>query len=185
MSRPAIFLDRDGVIIENRVNYVRSWADVEVFPQAVEALIGVRHSPYCIVLVTNQSAVGRGLITYEIADAINHKLMVVIREAGARVDAIYMCPHAPQEDCDCRKPLPGLLLKAAEELDLDLSNSVMVGDALTDIQAGQAAGVRQSILVRTGRGRDQEQLLSAAERSTMMVFDTLHEALNDVLNPLP
>ncbi len=185
MSRPAIFLDRDGVIIENRDQYVRSWADVEIFPQAVEALAGIRNSDYCIVLVTNQSAVGRGIITRETADAINHDLVAVIHEAGGRVDAVYMCPHAPDEGCSCRKPLPGLLLRAAEELDLNLGSSVMIGDALTDIQAGQAAGVGRSILVRTGRGRKQEALHPESEPAAFPVFDTLQEALDSLVTPSP
>lgn len=185
MSRPAIFLDRDGVIIENRDHYVRSWADVELFPQAIEALADIRHSPYCIILVTNQSAVGRGLITRETADAINHELLIIIHEAGGRVDAVYMCPHAPDEGCNCRKPLPGMLLRAANELDLDLGNSVMIGDALTDIQAGQAAGVGQSIMVRTGRGREQEMLQPTTGTASFSVFDTLRDALDSLDMPFP
>lgn len=184
MGQPAIFLDRDGVIIENRDNYVRSWADVEIFSQAVEALISARHSACHIILVTNQSAVGRGHITYATAEAINEQLVSLIRRVGGRVDAVYMCPHAPDGGCSCRKPAPGLLLQAADELNIDLGNSVMIGDARTDLQAGQAAGVGRSILVRTGRGRQQELLLSAAERAAVTVFDTLSEALDNVLNPM-
>lgn len=184
MRQPAIFLDRDGVIIENRDHYVRSWADVEIFSQAVEALIGARHSAYQIILVTNQSAVGRGHISYATAEAINEQLVSLIRRAGGRVDAVYMCPHGPNDGCSCRKPGPGLLLQAADELNIDLDNSVMIGDARTDLQAGQAAGVGRSILVRTGRGRQQELSLSATERAAVTVFDTLSEALDNVLNPL-
>jgi D-glycero-D-manno-heptose 1,7-bisphosphate phosphatase len=185
MKQPAIFLDRDGVIIENCSNYVRSWADVEVFPQALEALAAVRHSPYRIVLVTNQSAVGRGHISIETAEAINDRLLALIREAGGRVDAVYMCPHGPDDGCDCRKPRPGLLLRAAEELDLDLSRSVMIGDALTDVQAGQSAGVRQAILLRTGRGGDQERLPAAGNLPPFVVYDTLADALDNLSKSLP
>ncbi len=185
MKQPAIFLDRDGVIIENCSNYVRSWADVEIFPQALAALAAVRHSDYRIVLVTNQSAVGRGHISRETAEAINDRLLAVIRDAGGRVDAVYMCPHGPDDGCDCRKPLPGLLLRAADELDIDLARSVMIGDALTDIRAGQAAGARQSILLRTGRGRDQERLPAADGLPPFPVFDTLADALASLADPLP
>ena len=158
MKQPALFLDRDGVIIENCSNYVRSWADVELFPQALAALAAWRDSPYRIILVTNQSAVGRGHISRATAEAINDQLLDVIRDAGGRVDAVFMCPHGPDDGCDCRKPRPGLLLQAAAALDIDLSRSVMIGDALSDVAAGRAAGVSQAILLRTGRGRDQEQL---------------------------
>lgn len=179
MNHPGIFLDRDGVIIENRDHYVRSWADVEIFPQAVAALVELRDSPYKIVLVTNQSAVGRGHISHATADAINDRLLDVIHKAGGRVDAVYMCPHSPADGCDCRKPLPGLLLRAAEALEIDLSRSVMIGDALTDVAAGQAAGAR-AVLLRTGRGEWQEQLPAAADLPPFAVFDTLADALRTV-----
>jgi D-glycero-D-manno-heptose 1,7-bisphosphate phosphatase len=161
MSR-AIFLDRDGVIIENRSNYVRSWADVAFLPGAVEALQRLAASPYKIVVVTNQSAVGRGIITNSEADAINQLLLKSVREGGGRIDALYMCPHAPQEACQCRKPRPGMLLEAAHDLHINLEDSLMVGDALSDLQAGRAAGVADNYLVLTGRGKDQLRLPEAA-----------------------
>ncbi len=156
---------------------MRSWADVILFPQALAALVAWRDSPYRIVLVTNQSAVGRGHISRQTAEAINDQLLDVIRAAGGRVDAVFMCPHGPADGCDCRKPLPGLLLQAADALDLDLAQSVMIGDALSDVQAGRAAGVRQAILLRTGRGRDQEQLPAAAALQPFPIYDTLADAL--------
>jgi D-glycero-D-manno-heptose 1,7-bisphosphate phosphatase len=182
-KQPAIFLDRDGVIIENRDEYVRSWADVEVFPQALKALAALSASPYRIIVVTNQSAVGRGHITDEAAEAINSRLLEIIRAAGGRVDDVYMCPHVPETDCSCRKPLPGLLQTAANEHHLDLTNSIMIGDALTDVQAGQAAGVRLSILLRTGRGRAQERLAEVAALPTFLVFDDLLEAIGSLPGP--
>lgn len=183
MGQPAIFLDRDGVIIENRSDYVRSWADVEVFPQALQALAALSRGPYLVVLVTNQSAVGRGHISAATAAGINDRLLEVIREAGGRVDAVYMCPHDPADGCACRKPRPGLLRRAAEELDLALERSVMIGDALTDIQAGQAAGVGRCVLLRTGRGRDQERLPEAAGLPPFTVYDDLLAALNSLPEP--
>lgn len=185
MKKPAIFLDRDGVIIENCSNYVRSWADVAIFPQAVEALVAVRHSSYLIILVTNQSAVGRGHISYETAAAINDRLLAEIRAEGGRVDAVFMCPHSPDAGCSCRKPQPGLLLQAAEDMNIDLGRSVMIGDALTDVQAGQAAGVREAILLRTGRGREQEILPAAGCLPPFPVFNTLADALASLAGLLP
>jgi len=95
-----------------------------------------------------------------------------------------MCPHGPDDGCDCRKPLPGLLLRAAEEMDIDLSRSVMIGDALTDVRAGQAAGL-PAILLRTGRGRDQERLPAADSLPPFQIFDTLADALHYLIKPLP
>lgn len=178
---PAIFLDRDGVIIENRSDYVRSWEDVQVFPQALEALARASASPYKIVLVTNQSAVGRGLMSLAAAEAINCRLKALIEDAGGRVDGIFLCPHAPETDCDCRKPRPGLLLQAAQALDLDLVRSVMIGDALTDLLAGQAAGVGRLALVRSGRGAAQDRLPKPESLQSYRTYDTLTNALEDIL----
>ncbi len=153
----AVFLDRDGVIIENREAYVRSWEDVKFFPNTFSALRVLSQSPFKIVIVTNQSAIGRGIITSEQAAEINQRIVQEISEAGARVDGLFVCPHAPQDHCDCRKPLPGLIFKAAGALDIDLRSSIMIGDALSDVQAGQAAGIPTNILVKTGRGQKQLQ----------------------------
>ncbi len=175
--RAAVFLDRDGVIIENRAHYVRSWSDVRFFPRALEALRRLAALPYAVVIVTNQSAVGRGIITRAQAEAINARVAAHIRARGGRVDAAYLCPHAPQDGCACRKPQPGMLLQAARDLHLDLSRSWMVGDALTDIQAGQAAGTARSVLVRTGRGAAQLSLPQAARLPPFLVADDLLSAL--------
>ena len=176
---PAIFLDRDGVIIENRPDYVRSWEDVSFIPGALSALAKASTSKYKIIIVTNQSAIGRGIIPYRTAEEINQRLIQVISNAGGRVDGVFMCPHAPEENCSCRKPQPGLILQAAEALNLDLSRSTLIGDALSDIQAGQAAGVRQKILVRTGLGSYQNNLPQPLDPYS--VYDSLAEALGDCL----
>lgn len=177
MTSPALFLDRDGVLIENRANYVRSWDDVAIFPQAVAALARIRTIPYKIILVTNQSAVGRGIITLAAAKAINDRLVAEIERRNGRVDAVHMCPHAPQAHCDCRKPLPGLLLQAAADHGIDLNRSIIIGDALTDLAAGQAAGIPQTILLRTGRGTVQAQLPQAGQRPPFAIYNTLADAL--------
>lgn len=177
---PALFLDRDGVIVENRPNYIRSWADIFIFPQALEALVKVRIAPYKIVIVTNQSAIGRGLISLSEAEAINRRLVAEIEAAGGRIDAVMMCPHAPQDNCTCRKPLPGLLHQAAALLSLDLRNSILIGDALSDILAGQAAGVQTNVLVRTGRGAQQASLTNTNSLKPFLVYDTLAQALAEL-----
>ncbi len=149
--RPAIFLDRDGVIVENREAYIRSWADVSFIPAALEALRALARSDWAIIIATNQAAVGKGIITLELAHQINQRIIAEVVRCGGRIDAAYLCPHRPDEHCDCRKPKPGMLLRAAYDLGLDLSRSVMIGDAITDMQAARAASVR-GILVTTGRG---------------------------------
>lgn len=183
---PALFLDRDGVIIENREAYVRSWADVEIYPQALAALARIRSWPGRIVIITNQSVVGRGIIPLEVARAINRRLVEQIDRAGGRIDGVYMCPHAPQDECSCRKPQPGLLRQASQALSIDLQRSLMIGDALSDIQAGKAANVRETVLLRTGRGRAQERLNTTRSVEPFRVFDTLAEALEQLIaHPFP
>jgi D-glycero-D-manno-heptose 1,7-bisphosphate phosphatase len=175
---PAIFLDRDGVIIENRDSYVRSFKDIVFYPEVIQALTRAAESPYLIVIVTNQSAVGRGIIPYQLAEDINQKVACEIVKNGGRVDGVFMCPHAPQAGCSCRKPEPGLLLMAAEALSIDLHRSILVGDALTDIRAGQAAGVPSRILVLTGRGASQARLPEAAELEPFQIFDALEDVID-------
>jgi D-glycero-D-manno-heptose 1,7-bisphosphate phosphatase len=178
---PAIFLDRDGVIIENCPDYIRRWEDVHFYPQALQALATIRTSPYKIVIVTNQSAVGRGLITLETALHINQLIIETIRQHGGRIDGSFICPHEPQDECDCRKPKPGLFYQAAKALTLDLGMSFLIGDALSDLLAGQAAGLRHVALVRTGRGSEQEVLLKQIELKSFSTFETLSAALSELI----
>ena len=177
---PALFLDRDGVIIENRQDYVRSWSDVVIYPQALSALEKIKPSRRKIFIVTNQSVVGRGLISQNVASEINERLINEIQSSGGRIDGVFMCPHAPQENCRCRKPEPGLLLDAAAEHSIDLDNSILVGDALTDILAGKNAGINKNVLVRTGRGIDQSSLPSATQISGLLIYENLYDALEDL-----
>jgi histidinol-phosphate phosphatase family protein len=165
---PAIFLDRDGVLIENKSDYVLDWSQVKIIPEAIHALSLPLIKNYKIVIVTNQSAVGRGLITLEDAAEINHKLVRLIHSHGGQVDSVYMCPHRPEDGCLCRKPMPGLLLQAAKELTLDLERSWMIGDAWSDIQAGQ-----NTILLRTGRGAEQLIQSRPENITSHLIFDNL------------
>jgi D-glycero-D-manno-heptose 1,7-bisphosphate phosphatase len=154
----AIFLDRDGVIIENRPEYVRDWSHVTFIPQALEGLRALRDQEWKIVLITNQSAVGRGYVSRQKADEINERLVEAINHQGGRIDGVYMCVHAPSEDCSCRKPRPGLIQTAANDFSLNLAESWLVGDAWSDLQAGYHAGIPNLVMVKTGRGQDQLDL---------------------------
>ena len=177
--KPAIFLDRDGVIVENRADYVKSIAEVQILPGALAALAQAARLDARIVVVTNQSAVGRGLLTAAGLLAINAYVHAAIVAAGGRIDGWYFCPHRPEAGCDCRKPKPGMLLSAAADLHLDLPASVMVGDAVSDILAGHAAGA-QAILVGTGRGVTQTAELSPAGLGHVPVVADLAAALHYV-----
>src|SRR5687767_5827536 len=113
---PAIFLDRDGVLIENRSDYVRGWSQVKIIPEAIRALSLEPIKKYKVVIVTNQSAIGRGLILLKTAQEINQQLINLIRDHGGQIDGVYMCPHQPEDGCSCRKPLHRLLLEAGKYL---------------------------------------------------------------------
>lgn len=168
-----VFLDRDGVLIENVPDYVRSWDDVIYFDQAFEALKLLQTAGYGLVVVTNQSVIGRGLMPLKTVQELNDRILAGFEETGIRITGRYMCPHAPEENCPCRKPKPGMIFQARDELGIELAHSFFVGDAYTDMQAAQAAGVR-GILVRTGRGAVQETLLPPA--SPWPVVNNLLEA---------
>lgn len=173
--RPALFLDRDGVLNQNRADYVRTWEQVEFLPGVFEAMQRLAGSSYAIVVITNQSAVGRGLVNAAAVQAINLGIVQRVQQAGGRIDAVYTCPHRPDEGCACRKPRPGMLLQAAHDLRLDLARSFLVGDAVSDVEAGLAAGC-QPILVRTGRGERQAAGLAAAGLGEVPVFADLAAA---------
>lgn len=180
--RPALFLDRDGVIIENRDDYVRNWADVAFIPAAIEALRVIAPLDVAVVVVTNQACVGKGIITLDEAEAINTRIVREVNAQGGRIDVAYLCPHRPDELCVCRKPRPDMLLHAAREHDLKLSQSFMIGDAITDMQAAQAAGV-SSVLVRTGRGA--REFAAFTGQPWFDVADDLRHVVDMLYQPTP
>jgi histidinol-phosphate phosphatase family protein len=145
-NRRAIFLDRDGVINRRRVDHVKSWAEFEFLPTALEALRLLRERRATTVVITNQSAVGRGLLSEAELDGIHGQMLELISSGGGEVAAVYACPHLPEAGCGCRKPAIGLLERAAEDLGLNLSGSVLVGDSESDIGAARAAGCRPVLL---------------------------------------
>lgn len=152
----AVFLDRDGTI-NKYVGFLRSPEEMELLPGAAEAIKRINESGYLAIVVTNQPVIARGEVTVEQLDEIHNKLETLLGQEGAYLDAIYYCPHHPDKgfpgeipelkiDCDCRKPKPGMLLKAAEDFNIDLSQSWMIGDDERDMEAGKAAGC-QTVLV--------------------------------------
>ncbi len=145
-----ILLDRDGVINAERADYVKSWDEFVFLPGVLDALHRLAELPYPIVVVTNQSVIGRGIVARPVIDEIHQRAQAMIHAAGGRIDGFFLCPHHPDEGCSCRKPKPGLLLQAAEVLGFALNEAFFIGDAITDYQAAVAVGAR-SILVQSGR----------------------------------
>lgn len=167
-GRAAVFLDRDDTLIAN-VPYLSDPAGLRLLPGAAGALAALRRAGFALVLVTNQSAVGRGMITEARLQEIHDALERLLAAEGARLDAIYHCPHAPQSadrtaiEHPDRKPAPGMLLRAAEDLRLDLASSWMVGDLISDVLAGLNAGCR-SILIGSNATLDELPAHSEAGR---------------------
>jgi D-glycero-D-manno-heptose 1,7-bisphosphate phosphatase len=151
----AIFLDRDGTINAGIPKYERvdSIDKVEMLPNSVEGLALLAKLDYLIFLVTNQAGLAEGLISQDEFDAINNEVLSQVSSSNIKIAKTYVCPHGESSDCDCRKPKPGLLLQARDEFDIDLAESWMVGDRLTDIQTGIDAGTK-TVLVQTGSFKD-------------------------------
>ena len=149
-----IFLDRDGVINENREDYVKSWQEFRFLAGSREAIAKLTQAGHRIIVCTNQAAIARGHVSIETVEDINRRMIAGIAEYGGAIEKVYYCPHAKDENCMCRKPRPGMLLRARDELGIDLSDAVFIGDSMTDVRAGLAAGAR-SMLVLTGLGIEQ------------------------------
>jgi D-glycero-D-manno-heptose 1,7-bisphosphate phosphatase len=163
--RPAAFVDRDGVINEER-GYVHRIEDFRLLPGAVDGLRALHDGGFRLVVVTNQAGIARGLYGEDDYRALTRHMAALLRREGVTLDAVYHCPHHPSAgrdglgiDCTCRKPSPGMLLRARDELALDLGRSVMIGDKRSDLEAGRAAGVGRLILVESGH------VLDASDRS--------------------
>jgi D-glycero-D-manno-heptose 1,7-bisphosphate phosphatase len=157
MSRAAVFLDRDGTLVDE-LGYLTDPDRVRLLPGAVEAVRALNEGGVPVFVITNQSGVARGLLTEERLAAIHARLAALLAKGGARVDAVYYCPHHPSEgsgpyrrECECRKPSPGMLRRAADEHGLDLARSFVVGDQPADVETARRAGA-QAVTVLTGWG---------------------------------
>jgi D-glycero-D-manno-heptose 1,7-bisphosphate phosphatase len=152
----AAFIDRDGVINEER-HYVHRIEDFVLLPGVVEGLTLLRNAGYLLIVVTNQAGIARGYFDQAAMDRLHDHLRAQLAEHGVALDAILFCPHHPEGgvkaftiECDCRKPAPGMLLQAARNFNLDLAASVLIGDKLSDVQAGKRAGVGRTVIVESG-----------------------------------
>lgn len=183
-ARRAVFIDRDGTISEE-VGYVNHITRYKVFPFAAEAVRALNEAGWLAVLVTNQAGVARGYFREELIGEVHALLASELeRTAGARLDAVYYCPHHPsvgeppyRQDCDCRKPKPGLIRRAARELDLDLARSWMVGDRYSDIELARNAGLRSAfVLTGYGRGELEHQSDIWSQRPDLVAENLLEAA---------
>ena len=186
MKRRAVFMDRDGTISEE-VGYVNHPSRYRVFPYSAEAVRLLNDAGWLAILITNQAGVARGYFTEEVIDAVHGLLAQELEKQDARLDAIYYCAHHPtvgeepyRFDCNCRKPKPGLLLDAAEEFDIDLAKSWMIGDRYSDIELARNANARAA-LVLSGYGRGEWEYQRAAwKHEPDLVAKDLLEAVQKI-----
>jgi len=175
----AVFLDRDGTIIEER-NYLRRVEDVVIFPEAAAALARLQRSGFKLFIVSNQSGVGRGYFTLADVEQVHQYLLRELAGEGVRFEKIYIAPEAPEAPSRGRKPSPQFLLDARDEFGVDLAQSYMIGDKLIDLECGWNAGVKQCLLVRTGYGAELERA-SGDKLSRAAVVDDLSTAAEWIL----
>ena len=145
-----IILGRDGILNEFHEDHIKAPEEWIPVPGALEAVARLNHAGWHVVVATNQSGIGRGMIDMATVNAVHAQMMRSLQGHGGRIDAVFLCPHTPDDECDCRKPLPGLALDIGRRYGVDLRHVPMVGDTLRDLQAAQAAGCEPH-LVRSGR----------------------------------
>lgn len=183
----AIFMDRDGTISEE-VGYINHVSRFQLLPKTIEAIRLINQSDFKAIVITNQAGVARGYFPEELVHKVHTKMNLLLNQGGAYLDKIYYCPHHPQVgpdkyrlDCNCRKPKPGMLQKAAEEFEIDFSQSYVIGDKYTEIVVGHEVGAK-SILVLTGYGLGEFELYSRQwEHKPNFVAEDLLAAVNWIL----
>ncbi len=165
------------MINKDRSDYVKSWSEFEFLPRSLEALGLLARHGCRVIVITNQSAINRNLVTEAEVQKIHENMTESVAAAGGSIEAVYYCPHAPENGCTCRKPKPGLIHHAQADLEADLSDACVVGDSLKDIQCARLAGCGKAILVRTGHGQEAERLCLDAGIAPDYVADDLMGAV--------
>jgi D-glycero-D-manno-heptose 1,7-bisphosphate phosphatase len=178
-----IFIDRDGVINENRSDYVKSWQEFRFLAGSRDAIAKLTQAGHRIIVCTNQAAIARGYTTVETVEDIHRRMVAAIEEVGGAIERVYYCPHGKDEQCGCRKPRPGMLLRARDELGVDLNDAVFIGDSITDVRAGLAAGTRP-ILVLSGLGLDQFRRHHHEVEGAYRIMLNLRHAVDSILQGL-
>ncbi|CUA81503.1 MULTISPECIES: D-glycero-beta-D-manno-heptose 1,7-bisphosphate 7-phosphatase [Gulbenkiania] len=173
-----VILDRDGVINEDRDDFVKSSMEWVPLPRSIEAIANLTQAGWRVVVATNQSGLGRGLFDMHALNAMHEKMHRLVNQAGGRIDAVVFCPHTAADRCNCRKPAPGMVLDIADRFNIRTQGIPMVGDSLRDLQAVAAVGGRP-ILVKTGKG--EKTLAQGGLPEGTLVFDNLYMAAEHLI----
>lgn len=172
-----VILDRDGVINEESKYFIKSPDEWLPIPGSLEAIAKLKNAGFMVAVATNQSGIARGLYSEEILSQIHKKMSDALQKLGVRLDAIVYCPHHPKDQCQCRKPAPGLFLSLAEKLQFDMTKAICIGDSMRDIQAAKEVGATP-ILVLTGNGK---KTLTEMSGLKLKVYANLAEAVDHIL----
>ena len=176
-KQKVVFLDRDGVINRDSPDYIKSWSEFEFLPGSLEAIKKLTVNGFSVMIITNQSVIQRKMISLKALEHIHDMMKKTVLSSGGEIKDIFFCPHLPEDECDCRKPNPGLILKAGEKHRIDLKASIMVGDSAKDIECARNAGCGTVILVKTGNGAAAvKQLKAKMIRPDVIVQDLLKAA---------
>ena len=181
--KKVVFLDRDGVINQDSPNYIKSWDEFNFIKGSLEAIALLKSNNFSTIVITNQSAINRNMISEKKLGHVHFLMKQTIEEAGGLIKDIFYCPHTPDNECNCRKPLPGLINRAKKMYDIDLADSVMVGDSAKDILSAQNAGCGKTVLVKTGDYNNAISILSENNISPSYIAKNLHEAVRWIINP--
>ncbi|MDT8281677.1 MAG: D-glycero-beta-D-manno-heptose 1,7-bisphosphate 7-phosphatase [Gammaproteobacteria bacterium] len=177
-----IVLDRDGVINHDSDAYIKSKEEWQPIEGSLEAIARLNHSGYTVVVASNQSGLARGHFEIEGLTAIHQKMDELLAKIGGRIDAVFYCPHGPDDACDCRKPKPGMLLQIGQRFNVSLNEVIFIGDSISDVKAASNACAKP-VLVRTGKGMKAEKILRSECNSadSVPVFDDLAAAVEAIL----
>jgi len=175
-----IVLDRDGVINHDSDDFIKSADELLPIDGSLDAISRLNHSGYTVVIASNQSGLARGYFDIEAFTAIHKKLDDMLAKIGGRIDAVFYCPHGPDDACDCRKPKPGMLLAIGQRFNVSLKDVIFIGDSVSDINAAKNAHAK-AMLVRTGKGVKAEKILLSANESSVPVYDNLASAVTALL----
>jgi D-glycero-D-manno-heptose 1,7-bisphosphate phosphatase len=176
LLKKVVFLDRDGTINVDSADYIKSRSEFEFIPDSIEAIRDLTANGFTAIVITNQSALARRFVSPEELDAMHAMMCREVAAAGGKITDLFFCPHLPDEGCECRKPAPGLIDQAHRKYNIDLSDSIMVGDSAKDIACGRNAGCGRTVLVKSGLGPDVEKELMKKSISVDFVAENLREA---------
>ena len=181
-DQKVVFLDRDGVINKDSPEYIKEWKEFEFIPGSLSALRRLTAAKITTIIISNQSAVNRGLMDIETLLGIHSKLTEAVTGSGGHIEEIFYCPHRPDENCRCRKPQTGLIRQACLKYNINMNKAIMVGDSAKDIECARNAGCAAAVLVRSGYGNEAADILTRKGISVDYIADDLATATDWILS---